>query len=111
MNMWPKELDAVIAAPNSHKILFENDRLRVTEVTILPGRKEPLHTHECSSVMMVDSSTKIAYYDESGKVTEYPESEASQEKPFVEWLEPEGPHAVENLDQSKIYHAVRIELK
>lgn len=103
--------DAVIAAPNSHKILLENDSVRVVEVTILPGQKEPMHTHKWSSVMIIDSSTKICYYDYAGKQTEYPEREISKDKPFVEWLDPEGLHAVENLDQTKIYHAIRVELK
>jgi len=103
--------DAVIAAPDSHKVLLENDNVRVVEVVVLPGQKEPMHTHAWPSVMIVDSSTNIRYYDESGKDTEYPERAASKEKPFVEWLGPEGLHAVENLDQTKAYHAIRVEIK
>ena len=30
---WDPELDAVKAAPKHHKVLFENDRVRVLEVT------------------------------------------------------------------------------
>jgi predicted metal-dependent enzyme (double-stranded beta helix superfamily) len=105
------DVDAVIAAPDSHKIILENDTVRVLEVVILPGKKEPMHTHDRSSVMIVDSSTKIKYYNESGKGEEYPEREATKEKPFIEWLEPEGLHAVENLDENKTYHAIRIEIK
>ena len=103
--------DAVIAAPNSHKVLLENDNVRVVEVVILPGQKEPMHTHEWPSVMIVDSSTKIKYYTESNEGIEYPEKETTKEKPFLEWLAPEALHAVENLDQSKTYHAIRIEIK
>jgi len=33
---WKPELDAVTAAPNNHKVLFENDEVRVLEVTIAP---------------------------------------------------------------------------
>ncbi len=109
--MKTNETDAVIAAPNSHKVLFENDKVRVLEVIILPGQKEPMHTHERSSVMMIDSSTRIKYYGEDGVGVEYPERKESKEKPFIEWLEPEGLHAVENLDSTKTYHAVRIEIK
>nr|WP_321226677.1 hypothetical protein [uncultured Psychroserpens sp.] len=29
---WPAELDAVVAAPHNHKILLENDQVRVLEV-------------------------------------------------------------------------------
>jgi len=28
----------------------------------------------------------------------------------VRWMEPEGPHSVENIDQRR-YHAIRVELK
>ena len=33
---WDLALDAVAAAPAHHKVLFENDRLRVLEVTLPP---------------------------------------------------------------------------
>jgi len=51
---WDKSLDATIAAPNSHKVLLENDQTRVVEVVILAGHREPAHTHEWPSVMIVD---------------------------------------------------------
>jgi hypothetical protein len=35
-------LDAVIAAPKYHKVLFENERLRVLEVTLEPNDEEPV---------------------------------------------------------------------
>jgi hypothetical protein len=34
---WPDSLDAVEAAPASHRILFENDAVRVLETRIAPG--------------------------------------------------------------------------
>lgn len=107
---WDKSLDATIAAPNSHKVLLENDQTRVVEVVILAGHREPAHTHEWPSVMIVDQSTKIIYYDANGKGTEYPARDVSGGKPFVEWLEPEELHAVENLE-NRPYHAIRIEFK
>lgn len=106
-----ENFDAIIAAPNSHKIILENDKVRVVEVIVLPGQKEPVHIHQWPSVMIVDSSTKIRYYNKKGIGKEYPERTASKEKPFVEWMEPEDLHAVENLDKKKTYHAIRIELK
>ena len=35
---WPPELDAVRAAPQSHRVLIDNDRVRVLEVIVEPGR-------------------------------------------------------------------------
>ena len=42
---WPGELDALLAAPDSHRLLLETDRVRVLEVVIEPGAREPEHTH------------------------------------------------------------------
>lgn len=75
--------DAVIAAPHSHKVLFENEKVRVVEVVVQPGQKEPMHTHAWPSVMMVDSSTRIKYYDEQNIGTEYPEREGAQLKKIL----------------------------
>jgi hypothetical protein len=39
------ELDALIAAPTQHRLLLENDRVRVLDTEIAPGERTPLHTH------------------------------------------------------------------
>ena len=46
---WDPALDAVTAAPANHRILFENDRLRVLEVTLEPDDEEPVHHHRWPS--------------------------------------------------------------
>ena len=43
---WPKNQDAVIAASDNHKVLLENDKVRMLEVTLLPGQKEPVYHHQ-----------------------------------------------------------------
>ena len=58
---WPDDLDACIAAPASHHVLFENDAVRVLEVIIEPGTREPIHTHRAPSVMIVDRPARIRY--------------------------------------------------
>ena len=42
---WDPALDAVAAAPRHHRVLYENDNLRVLEVTLEPQDEEPLHHH------------------------------------------------------------------
>ena len=42
---WDPSFDAVAAAPKHHKVIFENDRLRVLDVTLEPHDEEPLHHH------------------------------------------------------------------
>jgi hypothetical protein len=109
---WPDTLDAVVAAPRSHRVLFENERTRVLEVMIGPDQREPTHTHRWPSVMMVNRPARIRYY--SGNTLTYtsPEqpSPAVEPGPRVSWLDPEGPHSVENIDGHP-YGAFRIEFK
>ena len=52
---WDPELDAVAAAPDHHRVIFENDKLRVLEVTLEPDDEEPLHHHRWPSVFVLDS--------------------------------------------------------
>ncbi len=51
---WDPMLDAVIAAPANHKVVFENDRLRVLEVIVEPDEEEPTHHHRWPSVFVFD---------------------------------------------------------
>jgi hypothetical protein len=105
---WPDALDALIAAPRSHQLLFENDVARVLEVIIEPGVREPLHTHRAPSIMIVDKPARIRYYTGDTLTFETPEGFAIEQRTC--WLEPEPPHSVENIDVHP-YHAYRIELR
>jgi len=39
------DLDAMIAAPGFHSVLFENGQVRVLEGRVPPGAVVPIHTH------------------------------------------------------------------
>jgi hypothetical protein len=103
-------MDALVAAPASHGILVENSQVRVLEVVIEPGSREPEHTHEAASVMIVDEPARIRYYEGDALRFESPERSGSPAGVRVRWMEPEGPHSVENIDEYR-YHAIRVELK
>ena len=107
---WAVELDALIAAPESHRLLFENDRVRVLEVVIAAGAREPEHTHRWPSVMIVDQPARIRYYERGAQTYQSPAHPAPRLEHKVTWMDAEGPHSVENIDSSP-YHALRIELK
>ena len=47
-------MDPVVAAPKHHKVMFENERLRVLEVTLPPNDEEPIHHHRWPSVFVFD---------------------------------------------------------
>src|SRR6476620_7965156 len=51
---WDPALDAVVAAPKHHKVVFENEHLRVLEVTLEPDDEEPIHHHRWPSVFVFD---------------------------------------------------------
>ena len=103
-------MDALLAAPASHHVLLENDRVRVLEVVIEPRTREPEHTHRAASVLIVDEPARIRYYAGRAMQFESPEHSGAPPAVRVSWMEPEGPHSVENIDERR-YHAIRIELK
>lgn len=107
-------IDAVVAAPASHTVILENDRVRVLQVTIPPGVTEPVHTHEWPSVMQIEAPqplTYITYTQQDSKWIEAKRFDVPMGKPTkAQWMRPEGPHAVQNRGTSE-YRALRIELK
>lgn len=109
---YPDSLDALVAAPKFHRVLFENERVRVLEVTVPPHTREPLHTHRWPSVMYRERYGTGRYYDATGKLVH--ESTKAYEpgviNPRARWQEPESPHSVENTD-AVADRFVRVELK
>ncbi len=61
------DLDGVIAAPDHHKVLFENDAVRILETTIRAGDVTPLHTHLRPTAMYVISGSQFVRRDENGQ--------------------------------------------
>lgn len=103
-------MDALQAAPASHRILLDNDRVQVLDVVIEPGAREPEHTHRAASVMIVDEPARIRCYQGAALRFESAARSGSPSGVRVRWMEPEGPHSVENIDGRR-YHAIRVELK
>ena len=48
-------LDAMIAAPDYHEVLLENDRVRVLDTRLGPGERTPVHTHASPAALYVMS--------------------------------------------------------
>ena len=96
---WPGNLDGAKVAPETHKVIFENEHVRVLEVTIPPHSKEPVHTHCLPSTLYVQQIGDIIVRDPDGKLIvdsrQMKESE-KQKAPFVLWNAGEGPHSDEN---------------
>ncbi|MBF7054967.1 hypothetical protein IOC61_16835 [Halomonas sp. KAO] len=109
---WPEELDAVVAAPDNHKILLENDRVRVLEVTLLPGVVEPLHSHRWPSVLYLQAAGEFIDRDADGNIIfDTRELDAPLTIPLTMWKAPEAPHSVENLSDEVTLRLIRVEIK
>lgn len=108
---WDKSLDAVVAAPKNHKVVLENDKVRVLEVTVQPGEREPVHSHRWSSVLYVMEEENIRDYDAKGNVIYDTKTDKNPMKtPYTIWMEPQEPHSVENLSKKPL-RLMRVELK
>ena len=104
---WTPENDALIAAPQNHKLLFENDEVRVLEVTVPPGVREPLHAHRYASVLYYVSSAHMKEYSPGLPTVD----RAHKKDGDVIFLPIGPPHQMENLEKSKPLKAIRVELK
>lgn len=108
---WPPELDALIAAPQHHKLLFENENVRVLDTFIPPGEKTNLHTHQYPASLYFLSCSEFTRYDENGNVTADSRSMATIPGPGTSaWSDPLPPHSLENTGNKDI-HVISVEIK
>jgi mannose-6-phosphate isomerase-like protein (cupin superfamily) len=105
------ELDALTAAPSHHRLLLENDRVRVLDTEILPGDRTPVHTHQWPAVHYVLSWSAFVRRDESGTVMLDTRTTAfAQAPPQVLWGEPLSAHSLENVGEASL-HIISVEQK
>ena len=64
--LWPPHLDALVAAPANHRLLLENDDVRILDVSVEPGERENLHHHRWPSIMVVLSRPNYRNFDADG---------------------------------------------
>ena len=96
-------LDAVRAAPDTHKIAFENAFVRVLDVRVPPGSVEKRHRHPHGlSVYFTDWTVKVTVDGGAPEVRE-------RKSGTFAWNEPVT-HTVENVSKTE-GHVLRIELK
>ena len=108
---WPESLDALRAAPGHHRVLFENERVRVLDTRIASGDRVPVHTHRWPVVHHIMSWSDFVRRDAEGNVlvdTRGRPPPASL--PSVAWGESLPPHSLENVGANELW-VVSIELK
>jgi len=113
---WPDQLDALKAAPDNHKVVYEDDNVRVLAV-ILDGKKsEPIHTHKWKSIMWISKPIvpcQINSYKKTGNGNLIKaDSLVIKEMPvnIGQLISPEGPTSITNLGRDNGI-AYRVEFK
>ena len=99
-----KSQDWVKESPTGKKVLVDNDHIRMVEVTILPGGKEPIHSHPEYIEYIIEPAKLLVTY--TGKKPE----EWNTVKDKAYYGKPEPPHSLENID-SKTFKCILIEMK
>jgi hypothetical protein len=110
---YPESLDAVIAAPRHHRLILENDRVRVLDTRIPPGDIVPVHTHRWPGVYHTVQFSHFLRRDGEGTLLfdsrEVPPASRPQSGQGA-FLENLPPHSVENVGDVEI-HLISVELK
>jgi hypothetical protein len=106
---FPDGYDAMQAAPGSHKVIFENELVRVLEVTVpAAGTIIPMHHHRWPSFFLDwdtgGGSPHIRYHRANGTVIDQPGSSAPSHAGqwHVQWMKPEPMHAIEVISKPAV---------
>lgn len=108
------DLDAVVAAPANHRVVLENDEVRVLQVEVAPGETEAVHEHRWPSVLHIQSAQPaidIGYAWRDGKMVETGRRTLpAGAPPAAIWVPRQEAHAVQNLGTAP-FRLLRVELK
>ena len=108
---WPDSLDAVIAAPKYHRVVLENERVRVLETRIPAGEIVPVHTHRWPATYITIVPGDFVRRDGDGNVLF--DTRTAPVRPgawSASWIECLPPHSVENVAGYEL-HLISVELK
>jgi len=105
------DLDALVAAPDHHEVLLENDSIRVLDSLLTAGESTPIHTHSWPGVQYILGFSDFVRVDVTGKTVldslEFP----SKPRPGVAlWSGPLKPHSVKNVGDADL-RVISVELK
>lgn len=103
-------LDALSAAPRNHRVLFENERVRVLDTSVAPGETVPLHTHRWPSVLYILAWSDFVRRGAEGEVLLDSRRSGAVAPGMALWSGPLGPHTLENVGESEL-RAISVELK
>lgn len=111
INEWPDELDALVAAPEHHTLLMENDLVRVIDTLIPPGEVTNIHTHKWPASLYIISWSNFIRYDAEGNIIVDSRNLSQTPLPSTAiWSEALKPHALKNIGETDI-HIISVEIK
>jgi hypothetical protein len=102
--------DGVAAAPNNHKVIFENDDVRVIETTIAVGEVTPLHTHLAPTLQYILSGSHFIRRDEQGATMVDTRATSGFVLPRVQFAAATPLHTIENTGEDALI-VIGVELK
>jgi hypothetical protein len=107
---WPPELDALTAAPENHRLLFDNDSVRVLDTSIAAGQTTSLHTHRWPAALYIVSWSDFVRRDECGQVMLDSRTITPPKPGCAMWTPSLAPHTLENIGTSEL-RVIAVELK
>ena len=107
---WPDSLDALVAAAGTHRLVFENEEVRVLDTTISPGETTELHTHRWPGVLYVLSSADFVRRDGDGSVLTDTRESGAPPPGAAFWVAAMPPHTLENVGATDV-RVINVELK
>lgn len=97
---WPDSLDAVIAAPKHHRLVLENDKVRVLDTLIPAGDTVPVHTHRWPAVYYTIQPGEFIRRDGDGTLLF--DSRTAPARATANFADHLPPHSVENVGSTDI---------
>ena len=108
---WPEHLDAMIAAPDHHDLLLENEVVRVLDSLLKPGEATPVHTHRWPSAQYIIGLSDFVRRDGDGNVLlDTREAGSLPAAGTAYWSTPLQPHSVTNVGDKDI-RVISVEIK
>ena len=108
--VWPDDLDALLATPLHHTLLFENESVRVLDTHVLPGQTVPLHTHRWPAALYILSWSHFVRRDGAGSILADSRTGGEPAEGVAVWSAPLPPHTLENVGESEL-RVISVELK
>lgn len=104
-------MDALIASPQHHKLLFENKTVRVIDTLIPPKETTEIHTHKWSGTLYILSWSDFIRYDGTNNIVIDSRTFEKSPSPFTAlWSEPLAPHKLKNVGENDL-HIISVEVK